>query len=446
MSELPNGWAPIRLKDVCRLLNGREYKQDELLDKGKYQVLRVGNFFTNQVWLYSDLELDAKKYCEYGDLLYAWSASIGPKIWNGEKAIYHYHIWKTCIERQAVEKRYLYYWFEWDKENIKKERGTGSLMIHVAKGDMEVRPMLLPPLPEQRRIITKLDTLSAHSARAQQELRNVPALIERYKRTILGKAFSGDLTANWRAERSAIRTWTSECIGQIAEVVTGSTLQTVRRADYSEGTVPFFRPSDLDAGFRLSKPREALPEAIAKEAKLVPAGSTLVTCIGATIAKAGFVRVRCCTNQQIKALVPDQSRVYPEWLYWCVISPQFQRSIVANASATTLPIINKGRFERLPLSLPPLTEQKEIARRVEIALQHIDNIAAEYIRAAHLLPKLDQAILDKAFRGKLVPQDTSDEPASVLLERMRFARTSPTQRRRLASPQSGAPTNWRPPR
>ena len=84
----------VKLKDIATILNGRAYKQNELLEDGKYKVLRVGNFFTSDRWYFSDLELDENKYCNFGDLLYAWSANFGPKIWNEGKTIFHYHIWK----------------------------------------------------------------------------------------------------------------------------------------------------------------------------------------------------------------------------------------------------------------------------------------------------------------------------------------------------------------
>jgi restriction endonuclease S subunit len=98
----------VKLGDVCKVINGRAYKQDELLDKGKYLVLRVGNFFTNKSWYYSDLELPEDKYCDKGDLLYAWSASFGPKKWDGEKVIYHYHIWKMVPDENVILKKYIY--------------------------------------------------------------------------------------------------------------------------------------------------------------------------------------------------------------------------------------------------------------------------------------------------------------------------------------------------
>ena len=98
--EGKEGVVRFLLKDVCEVINGRAYSQQELLSEGKYRVLRVGNFFSNDSWYYSDLELEDKYYCENGDLLYAWSASFGPHIWDEEKVIYHYHIWKmNCGER-----------------------------------------------------------------------------------------------------------------------------------------------------------------------------------------------------------------------------------------------------------------------------------------------------------------------------------------------------------
>ena len=109
--EGKEGVERLTLKDVCEVINGRAYSQPELLSEGKYRVLRVGNFFSNDSWYYSDLELENKYYCEKGDLLYAWSASFGPHIWEEEKVIYHYHIWKMdCGKR--LHRKFMYYWLQ----------------------------------------------------------------------------------------------------------------------------------------------------------------------------------------------------------------------------------------------------------------------------------------------------------------------------------------------
>ena len=153
------------MQDVITFVNGRAYKKEELLPQGKYKVLRVGNFFTNNEWYYSDLELPEDKYCYNGDLLYAWSASFGPKIWNGDKTIFHYHIWNVKFNSRILFREYLYYFFLFDKTQIKAST-TGSTMVHVSMENMKPRLIPIPPVNEQKRIV--------------HEIENIIPLIERY--------------------------------------------------------------------------------------------------------------------------------------------------------------------------------------------------------------------------------------------------------------------------
>lgn len=153
--KIDPAWDTVELGSVATLLNGRAYKQDELLHEGKYPVLRVGNFFSNRDWYYSDLELEPEKYCDNGDLLFAWSASFGPKIWDGEKVIYHYHIWKIVLT-DGIDRDYLYYILFRLSEKIKKQ-GHGIAMIHATKGDMEKMLIPLPPIEIQKSIAFKLN-------------------------------------------------------------------------------------------------------------------------------------------------------------------------------------------------------------------------------------------------------------------------------------------------
>ena len=177
------------LGDVCRFINGRAFKQSELLEKGKYLVLRVGNFFTNDNWYHSDLELDEDKYCENGDLLYAWSASFGPKIWNGNKVIYHYHIWKVAPDFNLVTKEFLYYLLHWDTQALKFAHSTGSTMMHISKGSIEKRLVPIPSLAEQARIVSILDkfdkTISSISEDLSMEIELRKKQYEYYRNKLL---------------------------------------------------------------------------------------------------------------------------------------------------------------------------------------------------------------------------------------------------------------------
>lgn len=155
IGQIPSDWEVKSIKQVAKLINGRAYKQEELLLNGKYKVLRVGNFFSNNSWYFSDLELPEDQYVNDSDLMYAWSASFGPRFWEGDKTIYHYHIWKIVANKE-VDKAFLFHLFEFDKQNILKQ-SQGGTMFHITKSDMEARQIPFPPTKaEQTAIATAL--------------------------------------------------------------------------------------------------------------------------------------------------------------------------------------------------------------------------------------------------------------------------------------------------
>ena len=144
-------WEQRKLGDVATFINGRAYSQPELLSSGKYKVLRVGNFYTNDSWYYSDLELGEKYYADYGDLLYTWSATFGPHIWLGDRVIYHYHIWKIDLSNQ-LEKQFAVQLLEQDKANILSSK-NGSTMVHITKEGMEQKDVIIPPSTKEQQEI-----------------------------------------------------------------------------------------------------------------------------------------------------------------------------------------------------------------------------------------------------------------------------------------------------
>ncbi|EEG69891.1 type I restriction modification DNA specificity domain protein [Bifidobacterium pseudocatenulatum DSM 20438 = JCM 1200 = LMG 10505] len=177
-------WEQRKLGEVAHFINGRAYSQNELLSSGKYPVLRVGNFYTNDSWYYSNLELEDKNYAYEGDLLYTWSATFGPHIWHGNKVIYHYHIWKVQLEA-ALEKLFAFQLLERDKERILSDK-NGSTMVHITKTGIENTSVLMPcSVEEQRRIGAFFDRLDSLITLHQRKYDKLCVL----KKSMLDKMF-----------------------------------------------------------------------------------------------------------------------------------------------------------------------------------------------------------------------------------------------------------------
>ena len=175
-------WEQRKLGEVATFINGRAYSQPELLSSGKYKVLRVGNFYTNDSWYYSDLELGEKYYADYGDLLYTWSATFGPHIWIGDRVIYHYHIWKINLSDQ-LEKQFAVQLLEQDRANILSSK-NGSTMVHITKEGMEQKDVIIPPSTKEQQEIgaffLQLDNLITLHQRELEKLQSIKkALLEK---------------------------------------------------------------------------------------------------------------------------------------------------------------------------------------------------------------------------------------------------------------------------
>ena len=231
-------WVYSTIGRHISLLNGRAYKQEELLDEGKYRVLRVGNFNTNSKWYYSNLELEDNKYVNKGDLLYLWATNFGPEIWTEEKAIYHYHIWKLEFDKTDINQDYLYIWLESDKNKI-QQNTNGSTMVHITKNMMEERRISLPSQDEQSAIGSLFRTLDDLLASYKDNLANYQSL----KVTMLSKMFpkAGQTVPEIRLD-GFDGEWELIKLGEFCDLITKGT---TAKSQSEQGKVNFVKVENL---------------------------------------------------------------------------------------------------------------------------------------------------------------------------------------------------------
>ena len=273
----------------------------------------------------------------------------------------------------------------------------------------------------------KILDLAIHGRLVPQDPNDEPASIllqrirEEKQRLIKeGKIKKGKKTEeNAQAEDAPFEVpegWMWTTVEEIGEVITGNT-PSKDVTDYYGGNIPFFKPTDLEQGVHTITAKDHLTESGYEQSRKLPAKSVLVTCIGATIGKTGLIETDGTCNQQINAIIPSNA-ILSIFLYYLCISPYLQQEIKANASATTLPILNKNNFAAIPIPLPPLTEQRRIVAEIERWFGLIDIVERGKESLNSAVKQAKAKILDLAIHGRLVPQDPNDEPASTLLQRI----------------------------
>lgn len=193
--------------------------------------------------------------------------------------------------------------------------------------------------------------------------------------------------------------WVWTTIRNIGRSVTGTTPSKKNELFYGE-EYPFFKPTDLEQGYFVEHAREYLSKEGIDKGRFIPKYSTLVTCIGATIGKCGFSRIDGSANQQINAILPYDN-MNNKYIYWFINTPFLQDCIKTNSSSTTLPILNKSRFEVLKFPLPPLAEQQRIVDRIESLFDQLDQAKALIQEALDSFETRKAAIIHQAFTGAL---------------------------------------------
>lgn len=200
--------------------------------------------------------------------------------------------------------------------------------------------------------------------------------------------------------------WLISRVRDFSHVQTGTT-PPKNNPEYYSKAYPFYKPTDLAAGENVFNSSDGLSELGIRAARYVPENSTLITCIGATIGKTGFIKKGGGFNQQINSITPFYP-LNPKYIYLQAISHYFQSQIIRNASATTLPILNKGRFELLEMFLPPLAEQHRIVARLEELFTNLDKGIETLKTAQQQLKIYRQSVLKWAFEGKLTNKDVKE--------------------------------------
>ena len=355
------------------------------IHKGKKSISKLG------------LSRSSARLMPKGSVLFSSRAPIGYVVIAGTELCTNQGF-KSIIPNEKVTSDYLFHFLKYSKTHV-QSIASGTTFKEISARAFSSLKMPVPPLKEQHLITEKIEELFSELDAGRLQLETAKEQLKTYRQTVLKLAFEGKLTKKNDKESEFPRNWKRLKVDDVGNIVTGNT-PSKKRLEYYSKKYPFYKPTDLEAGYNVKYSADSLSELGIKVVRYLPENSILVTCIG-TIGKTGIIRVAGASNQQINAIIPN-SEFEPNYIYYQVISPTFQDLIKRNVSSTTLPILNKSKFMKLPIIYCPLNEQIEIVHAIESRLSVCDNLEKTINNCLQQTEVLKQSILKQAFEGKLV--------------------------------------------
>ena len=295
---------------------------------------------------------------------------------------------------------------------------TGTTIKHLPQVGLQKMGLQIPPVAEQHRIVAKLDALTARLARARAELHRTLELPQRLRTETLRLAFAN--IQNHAPLRSLTQFVTS-----------GSRGWAKFYAD--EGPV-FIRVGDvrrLDVRLVLSDVQRVQPPPSAEGARTSVRASDVVVTITADLGRVGVVPegVSGYVNQHValaRPIDPSNGR----WIAWYLASEMGQTQMLTKDRGVTKAGLGLDDIRDVRIPVLDARQRDDIVTEIEVRFARADRLEAEAQKALALIDRLEAAILAKAFRGELVTQDPNDEPASVLMERIRARRAAEPKAKR----------------
>ena len=481
MSKLPAGWSYARLGQLLHSIEaGLNVKCEERApgrdEAGLVKISAVtwGRFDEQQSkTLPLAIQPDERNRIHTGDLLISRANTIelvGACVIVGEIQRRLYLSDKVLRLRvHDPSKRWINYALK--TPQIRKaiqssSTGNQLSMRNIPQDKLRALEMPLAPEPEQQRIVNQLDTLLVRVQACNERFDAIPALLKRFRQTILDVATTGQLTDGWRKEQQCRvtaeevvtarlaaagarptkaaaafftshhpadppkgvlpDTWLLTHVGMVGSVSNGSTPSRQEPLYWGSG-IPWVSSGEVANGV-IRQTREQITSDGFKNSsvRLLPRGSVLMAMIGEgkTRGQSAILDIDACINQNIAGVVPVGSILNSKYL-WFWFRREYENTRT-KGNGTGPKALNCERVRELEINLPPIAEQAEIVRRVEAMFGMADRIEARCTAARTQAQRLTPLVLAKAFRGELVPQDPSDEPASELLARIESANTAAT--------------------
>lgn len=406
MTNLPENWIETTLETLCRLDNGEKAYEEKLpLLDVKY--------------------LRGKKEAEYLDSGVVLNDGQYAILVDGENSGEVFRIHETgymgstfkrlaCPDNRLLE--YLLYIIKFNQKMF-RENKKGSAIPHLDKKLFKELSINLPPLAEQERIVAKIEELFAGIDAGVENLKSVKNQIALYRQSVLKSAFDGTLYKTTE--------WNIDVLKNLCSVISDGDHQPPPKA---KNGIPFIMISNINKNLINFEDTNFVSEnyyTSLSEKRKPKWGDVLYSVVGSYgIPVLIDFQKEFCFQRHIALLRPNTNKIFSKFLFYMLRSRNVYNQATDCSTGTAQKTVPLSGLREIHIPVPTLAEQERIIAEIESRFERVDALETAVDRALSNAEKLKQAVLKKAFSGELVPQNPDDEPASVLLDRIRAARAS----------------------
>jgi type I restriction enzyme S subunit len=430
-NNLPKGWEEVELSFLVDYKKGKKPKrmENKPFDNSMvYLDIRAIEKKNDEIFV----DAETSNATDEDELVIVWDGARAGWVGKSRKGA----LGSTLMGlKPKIDRDYLYRFIQTQFDYLQtNHRGTG--IPHVDPDIFWNIKVPIAPEKEQQRIVAKLDELMEKIDRSRARLERIPQILKRFRQSVLSAAVSGTLTEEWRNTRfgakgdtddlpfswqiKAIETLASSERGSIQSGPFGSNL--LHSEFQKVGVLAIGIDNVLDGKFSMGRQNRISLKKYEELKKYTARPLDVLVTVMATVGRCCVVPENLETaiiTKHVYRISCDQQVVNPFFLLHCLRSSIVDDQIRSGIQGVTRPGINGSVLKQLLIPIPSLDEQSEILRQIFNLFSIADKIETRYMKATSQLDKLPQSVLAKAFRGELVSQNENDEPANILLERIK---------------------------
>jgi len=425
MLKLPNSWAAVKLGDFVENEKGKKPKNESKTKTASHNLpyVDIQAFEENVIHTWTDGV--GCRLCYETDFLMVWDGSRSGLVGKGMNGALGSTLVRIYFPSMVND--YAFYFLQSKYQQI-NTRAKGVGIPHVDPALLWNYDFPIPPLNEQHRIVAKIEELFSELDKGIENLKTARAQLKVYRQALLKHAFEGKLTS-----ASSDGVWVEKTLGNLLDFLTSGSRGWAQY--YAAAGDLFIRAQNIkhdrldlnDIAF------VSIPERAEGLRTRVKKGDLLITITGANVTKSALVErdVGTAYVSQHVALCRPTTEVFPRFLYWFIVAEAAGRKQLSDmAYGAGKPGLNLENIRSVLVPFPGLPEQEKIVELIEGKLSEVDQLDLTITNALQQAEALRQSILKKAYAGQLVPQDPHDEPASVLLARIKAERADVTAKPR----------------